>query len=182
MTKQVRDWQKDMKTVKDFKFTQTLVNGIQPMFHGQFSPHEPIEYALEYWLQETKKLCEVNQQKQREILNLQIREKKLREAIESLIDNGLLMIPEGENRAMDLLESMYPLEKEEEAKKYTFKAILHLYDGIRTTVHKVQTSIEAKSAEDAEKKLRKDTEEKYKRSSHLSLSSLQLELVEEGKE
>jgi len=44
------------------------------------------------------------------------REKKLREAVESLIDDGLLMIPEGENRAMDLLESLYPLEKEEEAK------------------------------------------------------------------
>ncbi|GGF86736.1 hypothetical protein [Paenibacillus aceti] len=111
-----RDWEKDMKIVENFKFAQTLVNGIQPMFHGQFAPSEPIEYALEYWLQETKKLCEVNQQKQREILNLQIREKKLREAIESLIDDGLLMIPDGENRAMDLLSSLYPLDKEGETK------------------------------------------------------------------
>jgi len=112
MTK-VRDWQNDMKIVEDFKFAQTLVNGIQPMFHGQFTPPEPIEYALEYWLQETKKLCEVNQQKQREILNLQIREKKLREAIEQIgtRSNDIWAL----HYARTILESMYPLEKEEES-------------------------------------------------------------------
>ncbi|OXL83166.1 hypothetical protein BCV73_08800 [Paenibacillus sp. SSG-1] len=47
-----RDWQADMKRVEDFKFAQTLVNGIQPRFHGENQMPEPTIYALEYWLQQ----------------------------------------------------------------------------------------------------------------------------------
>lgn len=119
---EVRDWQKDMKLVEDFKFAQTLVNGIQPMFHGQFAPSEPIQYALEYWLQqyvaEKERADELEKtwiQTTAALVNAEAQEKKLREAIESLIDDGLLMIPDGENRAMDLLSSLYPLDKEGEA-------------------------------------------------------------------
>lgn len=55
--KQVREWQEDMKRVENFKYLQTLVNGIRPIFHGELSsPPEPVEYALEYWLQQYKEL------------------------------------------------------------------------------------------------------------------------------
>ena len=63
--------------------------------------------------------------------------------------------------------------------KYTFIATIHLYDGIRTTVHREQMTIEAESAKAAEKQLGDKITNRYKILSHLGLSSLQLDLVEE---
>lgn len=118
MTKQVRDWQKDMELIEQYEHAKTLVHGWIPQAHGQDVPKEPVEEALKYWLQETKKLCEVNQQKQREILNLQIREKKLREAIKEALDTWEAMDPFDDpldtvEKMINLLRPFYPLNKEE---------------------------------------------------------------------
>lgn len=47
-----RDWQKDMETVERFKYFQTLCHGIPMLVHGQTEAPEPVEVALEYWLQQ----------------------------------------------------------------------------------------------------------------------------------
>ncbi|MNW38088.1 hypothetical protein D3C74_151470 [compost metagenome] len=116
---QVREWHKDMKIVENFKFAQTLVNGIQPMFHGQFKMPEPIEYALEYWLQhyaaekeQTELWREHVRKSNIDLEAAEAREKELREAIKRVI------FTDGEPYPADYLESvlasLYP--KEEEAK------------------------------------------------------------------
>ncbi|MNJ76603.1 hypothetical protein D3C77_739190 [compost metagenome] len=65
--------------------------------------------------------------------------------------------------AKETLASLYP-DKEGEVKKYTFVAILHIYNGIRTTVSKGQAAIEAKSAEEAEKRLRRIRTDRVRKS------------------
>lgn len=47
-----RDWQKDMETVERFKYFRTLCHGIPMLVHGQTEAPEPVEVALEYWLQQ----------------------------------------------------------------------------------------------------------------------------------
>ncbi|WP_316009173.1 hypothetical protein [Paenibacillus sp. 3LSP] len=78
-----------------------------------------------YWLQEVKKLCEVNQQEQRKILGLRIRlnaekeradqaearEQMLREAIEAAIENiNHEAFRTACNGLEDVLASLYPEE------------------------------------------------------------------------
>jgi hypothetical protein len=57
-----RDWQMDMERAENFADYQQWIDD-----------PEPIEVILRYWLLETKGICEVSQQKQREILSLRIR-------------------------------------------------------------------------------------------------------------
>lgn len=159
MTKQVRDWQKDMESCE----------GVE---RGEWSIHDLMVEQSQistYWLQQ--------------YAAAEAREKKLREAIEKAIKeksqwgdtgNALDVVT---RYLSDTLATIYP--KEEQAKKYTFKVILHIYNGIRTTVNGEQVTIESHSAEQAERKLRESIESQYKRSTHLLLSSLQLELVKE---
>lgn len=49
-----RDWQEDMELVERFKHFQTLCNSIHMplLVHGQTEAPEPVEIALEYWLQQ----------------------------------------------------------------------------------------------------------------------------------
>lgn len=139
MTKQVRDWQDDMKMcekaspepwcVEQLEYMgnrgmvqETVIEGVTSEIYNEEDARFIAEAreALPYWLIEIKALCEVNQQKQREIFNLQIREKKLREAINEAIKEygewndksaaaGIMATILAEVRS-----SLYP--KEEEAK------------------------------------------------------------------
>lgn len=124
MTKQVRDWQKDMKRVEDFKYIQTLCNGIQPRIHGQLSElPEPAEYAPEYLLQQyaaekvrADTLLGANQMYQVELAESLGREAKLREAIENALswalNCGEYTVTEVIAILRGVLASLYPEEGE----------------------------------------------------------------------
>ncbi|MGG3456943.1 hypothetical protein, partial [Paenibacillus rhizolycopersici] len=101
----------------------------------------------------------------------------LREAIEAAIaDIDHEAFRTACNGLEDALASLYP---EEETKTFTFDAIIHIYDGIRTAVQNKRLTVEAKSAEEAEHKLSKKIHDDFKMRTHLGLSSLLLTRVEE---
>lgn len=97
----LRDWEKDMENYKAYTRSEQ-------------------KKALEYWLQETKQLCELNQQKQREILSLRIQVKaereradKLKEEVET--DIQLLSSAGMHSRAARLdalIDELYPESEE----------------------------------------------------------------------
>ena len=164
MTKQVRDWQFDTKLCSKVKedghteVTADIVTDIATHWLKQYA-HEANQVC--YWKGEAA-----------------AEKERANELIKKL---GTLMISYPPFAREELKSAIYSLYPEEgEAKKYTFKAILHIYNGIRTMVSKEQRVIEAESAEEAEKLLREKIECQYKILSHLSLSGIQLELVEEG--
>lgn len=113
MTKQgeVRDWLED----KELAHTARYEYKIEHL--------NPVLDALFCWLEETKRLCEVNQRKQREILSLRARlsaakerEKKLREAIENALswtlNCGEYTLTEVIAILRGVLASLYPEEGE----------------------------------------------------------------------
>lgn len=129
---EVRDWQKDKEEIDLFMdgwFPGGASNNNEAVkaffyFAKDALPHYHQQYAAE------KERAEKAEQRARAtdameaaaratgaaLIEAEGREKKLREAIKSLIDDGFLMIPDGENGAMDLLSSLYPLDKEGETK------------------------------------------------------------------
>lgn len=207
--KRVRDWNKDMELIEQYEHAKTLVHGWIPQAHGQVPKEpveEALKYWLLFAKEEQEKRMEqeminddlkkelaaekeradrleernmvllgANQMFQVEFAQGLGREKKLREAIERIAEDTEDEITQ--NYAKNVLASLYP--KEEEAKNFTFDAIIHIYDGIKTTVQKQRLTVEAESAEEAEKKLSKKIHDGYKVLRHLGLSSLLLTLVEE---
>ncbi|MEH7609351.1 hypothetical protein [Priestia megaterium] len=75
------------------------------------------------------------------------------------------------------LEKIGRLDECEGNDVYTFIVTIHLYNGIRTNVHKEQMSIEAESSGAAAKQLIEEITNRYKRLDHIGLSGVQLELV-----
>lgn len=195
MTKQVRDWNKDMNMIQAYLENRHLTDYTEQRLAG-----EPVANVIYYWLQqyaaekeradklqaELSEYTEANWkaferekklQEQFEVLSefhdeALSRESKLREAIEL----AMKFYGMGESgRVKPLLEgvlaSLYP---KEEIKTFTFDAIIHVYDGIKTTVQKQRLTIEAESEEAAEKKLSKQIHDQYRPLSHLGLSGVQL--------
>ncbi|MCM3701453.1 hypothetical protein [Paenibacillus macerans] len=102
---EVRDWQKDMELIEQYEHAKTLVHGWIPQAHGQDVPKEPVEEVLKYWLQQYAAEKE-RADKAKELLW---------DALGSLV---LIAGPNNQHvkRIRDGIRSIYPLEKEEEAK------------------------------------------------------------------
>ncbi|MGC6586557.1 hypothetical protein ACPV3A_16515 [Paenibacillus sp. Dod16] len=114
-----RDWQKDMETVERFKYFQTLCHGIPMLVHGQTEAPEPVEVALEYWLQQYAAEERHNVKLCKQILETELREKKLREAIDKAIREYGLWHDEGSaaNVMVEILHNaVTPLYPKEETK------------------------------------------------------------------
>lgn len=133
MTKQVRDWHKDMELVNNYKFSQTLHN--EPKFDLAWKHllPEPEILVLEYWLQQyaaekeradrfeqrNMVLLGANQMYQVDLAESLAREKKLRETLERILkmtNKSEAYTTEARvyHEAFKTLSSLYP--KEEEAK------------------------------------------------------------------
>ncbi|MBG9734566.1 hypothetical protein [Paenibacillus alvei] len=56
--------------------------------------------------------------------------------------------------------------------KYECHCILHVYDGIRTTVTRMTIQVEAESEREAERKVCSDTKQRYKHRTDCGLSSI----------
>ncbi|GIO83492.1 hypothetical protein J25TS5_04240 [Paenibacillus faecis] len=119
MTKQVRDWHKDMNQVSQFMNAMTLHNA------PPYEDIEPTEVALHYWLQQYAAEKERADKAEAQIETLErawrgskyklftaeAREKKLREAVEAMMPG----MWDGMRAHFEVvLASLYP--KEEEAK------------------------------------------------------------------
>ncbi|MFD3261874.1 hypothetical protein ACE3MQ_25060 [Paenibacillus lentus] len=160
MTKQGRDWQKDMEIIQGYKSSEDYNPKYEKTLLGT-----PVVDVLEYYINQAMGLS----LRVEEYIYKSVAEKERADKAESQIESI--------KNQWEALTSLYP---EKETKTFTFDAIIHVYDGIRTTVQKPRLKVEAESEKDAEKKLSRRIQDNYKISSHLSISSLQLELVEEG--
>lgn len=117
---EVRDWHKDMERVE---LSRELHEKYGAIVEG-VDPKESLDEVLSYWLQQyaAEKECangleQTLIQTTASLVNAESREKKMRDEIDGTIPlleaAGLLVRA---SRLRELLASLYPLEKEEEAK------------------------------------------------------------------